>query len=200
MGIRVHLFSDFHCPVCRRAIEPLKWLVRNSPVAGKVRFVFYNYALESHSNAKELAIASLAAARQNQFGAFWDTVDPRTKPDNLLTKISSIRDLDIERFQEDLKDPALAAQVDYERALAKELGLSGTPGICINGDCQAGWASYMMVESRVSSYLTKISKLTEIPPTYIGKEHQYYCKQFSKKDNIFCDLVYEGNTESANIA
>jgi len=47
-AVIVHFWSDFQCPVCLRAIEPLKYLVTSSPFAGQVRVVFSNYASPSH--------------------------------------------------------------------------------------------------------------------------------------------------------
>jgi len=47
--LKVFVFVDFACPVCVRAAEPIKHLMRHyAPAASSVQLVLMNLALESH--------------------------------------------------------------------------------------------------------------------------------------------------------
>ena len=48
--VKVFVFSDFQCPVCRRVVEPVKKLARD--YGPKVQIVFKQNALKMHRNAE----------------------------------------------------------------------------------------------------------------------------------------------------
>ena len=157
--VKVFLFSDFQCPVCRRVVEPLKYLARKYP--DDVQIVFKNNALESHSRAAGAAAAAIAAFRQ---GKFWEYHDLLFTDQSLLAAPDLIRHaeelgLDVARFQSDMNDPAAAAQVTYESAMAQKLGARGTPGFFINGEKIAGWGSYSGMEAAVKRALAAARRL-----------------------------------------
>src|SRR6185369_7655646 len=68
--VYVFVLTDFQCPVCRRAVEPLKYLARRYP--NDVRLVVKQNALVSHNRAAAAAAASIAAFRQGKYWAFAD--------------------------------------------------------------------------------------------------------------------------------
>jgi hypothetical protein len=70
--VKVFVFSDFQCPVCRRVVEPLKQLVRTHP--DEVQIVFKHHALVTHRRAARAAAASIAAYRQGKFWEYHDLV------------------------------------------------------------------------------------------------------------------------------
>lgn len=157
--VRVYVLTDFQCPVCRRIVEPLKYLARRHP--NDVRLVVKHNALPSHANATRLAIASLAAFRQGKFWAYHDRLfaTPGGADDATLVGHAEAVGLDVERFKKDLADPAVAAQVRYESGLAVKLGLESTPGFVVNGDTQMGWGSYMGVKAQVDRALAQAKEV-----------------------------------------
>jgi protein-disulfide isomerase len=151
--VRVYVLTDFQCPVCRRIVEPLKYLARRHPA--DVRLVVKHNALPLHQNAVGLATASIAAFRQGKFWAYHDRLfaNPGPADETTLVGHAQALGLDVERFRKDLADPAVAAQVQYESGLAVKLGMESTPGFVVNGDTQMGWGSYMGIESQVDRAL-----------------------------------------------
>jgi protein-disulfide isomerase len=145
----VFIFSDFQCPVCRRAVEPLKKLVRaHDPL---VRVVFKHQALAMHDRARPTAIASLAAFRHQRFFAFHDRVFEAAHDlsDAALEGHAEAVGVPLDAFRTALGDAALASQVDRETAIGERLGVRGTPGFVVNGDVSVGWGSYLALEHPV---------------------------------------------------
>jgi predicted DsbA family dithiol-disulfide isomerase len=131
-----------------RAIEPLKYMARKYP--NDVQVVFKHYPLDIHRLAFDQAVASLAAARQNKFWEFVDTIFQRRRADtSVLLSIASDLGLDMFKFNQDFNSQELRDQVTYEKNLAEQLGFTGTPGFFIAGDKTAGWASYEYIHSKV---------------------------------------------------
>jgi protein-disulfide isomerase len=153
--VRIYLFTDFQCPVCPRAVEPLKHLARAYPK--DVRIVLKQNALASHGRAARVAAASLAAFRQGKFWKFHDRVfaSAAQLEDQDLVAHAQALGLDVSRFQRDMDDEAVTAQVKYESDLATSLGLGSTPGLVVNGALQKGWGSYMGLESLVKRELER---------------------------------------------
>jgi protein-disulfide isomerase len=153
--VRIFLFTDFQCPVCPRVVEPIKYLARAYPK--DVRIVLKENALASHGRAARAAAASLAAFRQGKFWEFHDRVFASSGQleDTDLVAHAQALGLDVARFQRDMDDEAVTAQVTYESELATSLGLGSTPGLVVNGTLQKGWGSYMSLESLVKRELDR---------------------------------------------
>jgi protein-disulfide isomerase len=170
--VYVFVLSDFQCPVCRRAIEPLKYLARRHPT--DVRIVFKHNALTSHVRAAATAAAAIAAFRQEKFWAFADRVFERQGPydDDALAAHAQAVGVDAARFRKDLADPAVTAQVQYESALATSVELRSTPTFVVNGTIQKGWGSYMGIEGQVTRELARAKQIAAggVPPARVAYE------------------------------
>ncbi len=150
--------SDFQCPFCSRVGPTLKKIAKNYP--NDVRILWSNNALSFHDRAKPAAIASLAAHRQ---GKFWEMHDKmfanqRSLTDDNFKKWAKELGLDVAQFETDLKDPALARQVDREQAAANASGARGTPGFFINGKLLSGAQPYEAFKSAVDEALASAKK------------------------------------------
>ena len=154
-SVRVYVFTDFQCPVCRRVVEPLKLLARSLP--DDVFLVVKHAASERHLLAGDAAAASLAAFRQRHFWAFHDRafVDQSRLRRDDLAAVASAAGLDVEAFMHGLGDESVKAQVAYESALAASLDLDSTPSFVVNGHVQRGWGSYRGLEGIVERELTR---------------------------------------------
>jgi protein-disulfide isomerase len=170
--VYVFVLSDFQCPVCRRMIEPIKYLARRHPT--DVRVVFKHNALTSHVRAAATSAASIAAFRQGKFWAFADRVFERQGPydDDALAGHAQALGLDVARFRKDLADPAVPSQVQYESGLATSIELRSTPTFVINGTIQKGWGSYMGIEGQVSRELARAKPIAAggVPPARVAYE------------------------------
>jgi protein-disulfide isomerase len=117
-------YADFTCPRC--AVEALR--LRNS----SARVAFRHFALKArHPRAVPLALSAEAADRQ---GAFWDFHDSlyedqgRIDDPHLWARIEALR-LDVERFEADRRDPAIADRVRRDVREALRAGATTTPAI-----------------------------------------------------------------------
>jgi len=126
-------FSDFECPYCSKVGPLMAELLAKNPETVKV--VFKHYPLSFHKNARRAALASLAAQRQGRFWEFHDQLFEHQKELTPATirKIAQQLSLDLDRFEKDLADPALAARVDKDIRDGKLAGVRGTPTLFVNG-------------------------------------------------------------------
>jgi protein-disulfide isomerase len=126
-------FSDFQCPFCGQAAQVLDEALQVYP--DDVRLVFKHFPLKMHPNAELGARAAVAAGRQGRFWAMHDRLfRDRTamSEDDVRTHAEAIG-LDVDKFEADLASPEVAAQVQADQALGRELGVRGTPALFING-------------------------------------------------------------------
>src|SRR5262245_19284204 len=137
--VRLYVFTDYQCPVCRRALEPLKLLVRSHP--NDVALVIKQSASPRHPLAADAAGAVLSALRQGQFWTYQDRLftDQRALDRGQLIELARTSGLDVAAFTRDLDADAVRAQVRYETALAESLDLAATPSFVVNGHVQRGW-------------------------------------------------------------
>jgi len=156
--VLVTVFSDFQCPVCRRSADPIKQLVMDFP--GKVKVVFRHNALEMHGRSQPAAIAAIAAQRQGKFWQYHDKLfETRRLDDGALLEHARGIGLDVSKFQQDLADQKIVAQVKTESKMSEALGASGTPAFFVNGMRQVGWGSYMALKSMVAREIAKAQEL-----------------------------------------
>jgi protein-disulfide isomerase len=157
--VKVYVFSDFQCPVCRRVVEPVKHIARLYPK--DLQVIFINNALKMHTFAEIAAKGALAAARQGKFWAFHDRLfqNQRALTETDMMNHARALKLDLDRFQKDMASPAIAKQIEYERNISQKLGVRGTPGFYINGTRMVGWGSTGGFQSMVQRALKKVGQL-----------------------------------------
>ena len=151
-------FSDFQCPYCSRGRQVMEDLLKEYPK--DVRVVFKNLPLPFHGDAKPAAIAALAAGRQNKFWEYHDVLfenQRALKEANLLSYAEKLG-LDMAKFKKDIKDPALAKQVDDDMALASKHGVQGTPGFFVNGVQVRGARPLPYFKQLVDRWLEQLAK------------------------------------------
>lgn len=155
----VNVFTDFQCPVCKRAADPIKQLAFDFP--DKVKVVVRNNALPMHARSEATALAALAAGQQGKFWQYYDRLwaAPGARDEGSLARIATELELDLERWKKDRADPANVARVHSESAAAVRLGAAGTPGFFVNGMRQVGWGSFRDLHDRVERELAAGSSL-----------------------------------------
>lgn len=123
-------FVDIQCPYCDRGRQ-----VVHALGIPEVAIVLRHRPLKFHKNARPAAIAIQAAHRQGKAWELYATLfDHRTALDDehILGYAKDVG-VDVPRFESDLKDPAVAAEVDADSALADKLIVASTPSYFING-------------------------------------------------------------------
>lgn len=139
------VFSDFFCPACR-AVEPrLVALVEKYPQ--QVRLVFRHFPLLNlHPQAMVVAQVAEAATQQGKFWPVHDVLfasqsqlNDLSRTDLLnkiweLLSVAGIENLDIALLEQNWDEPEIAQLVQNDLNQARELKLSFTPSIFLNGE------------------------------------------------------------------
>ncbi len=126
------VFSDLQCPFCRRLHATARQL--RDAYGDRLRVVWKDQPLPFHKLARSAALAAHAAGRQGQFWPFVDACMAGADLDDAgLERVARKLGLDLGRWQADRQDALLARRVDEDMALAKSLGVRGTPTSFIDG-------------------------------------------------------------------
>jgi len=134
-------FGDLQCPSCRAEAPVLRGDLREA-YPEKVRVVFKDFPLESiHPWARAAAIAARCVYRQDK-QAFWKYYDwdydnqEQITPENLQSKVmdwAGANKLDTVQLGRCIDTKATEAEVNRNIAEGRELGVTGTPSLFING-------------------------------------------------------------------
>lgn len=135
-------YADFQCPGCQSASSTLAQLAEK--YEEQMGFVFRHFPLTSiHPNALIAAAAAEAAGKQGKFWEMHDvlfanqnnwgslSVDDRT---DTLVEYAGNLGLNTDEFRADLSDEAISKKISFDQALGKKDGVTGTPGILVNGE------------------------------------------------------------------
>ncbi len=122
----VFFYGDFACPRCAVAAQRLR--------AEGARVAFRHLALKAkHERAVPLALAAEAAGRQGAFWAFHDALyddQGRVDDPHLWARCEALG-LDLDRFQADRRDPAIAERVRRDVRDALRAGATTTPTLYV---------------------------------------------------------------------
>ncbi len=130
-------FSDFQCPACRFAVEPMKSL--QALYAKDMRVIFKHYPLtNAHPKAKAAAMAAECAGRQGRFWDFHDKlydnqVDWAKDGGKNLEDYAREFGLDQAAFADCLKDPSVPSAIERDMKEAEDRWVVSTPTFFING-------------------------------------------------------------------
>ncbi len=131
-------FGDLQCPACKAAQPTIEKLVAEEPNA---RFVFQNFPLEMHNwAAKGAAYADCVARASNE--AFWKFISKTYETQSDITSATADEKLTALADGAGVKGadiaacaakPETKARVDASIALGKQVDITGTPTLFING-------------------------------------------------------------------
>jgi protein-disulfide isomerase len=125
-------FSDFQCPYCAQASETVKKI--REAYGDKVRFVFRQFPLSFHPNARGAAEAALAAHAQGKFWPYHDRLFARQSQldRKSLEGYAQELGLDVPAFRKSLDERAFEGQIEADIALGRTAKVDGTPTMFIN--------------------------------------------------------------------
>jgi protein-disulfide isomerase len=135
-AITVVEFFDYRCGYCKRAANAVTQLQQED---SRVRVVYKD--LPILGEASELAAkAALASNAQGKHQAFHEAL-LASKGDMTKDSILGIAKevgIDPQRLETDMANPEWQIVIDRNRALAKDLGISGTPGFVVGTELVPG--------------------------------------------------------------
>jgi len=133
-------FLDFECEACG-AMYPVVEEARER-YAGDITFAIRYFPLPGHFNSTNAAIAAESAARQDKLEEMytrlfqtqgeWGEQQESRAP--LFREYAAEIGLDMDQYDEDVADPAVAARVKKDFDAARDLGLTSTPSFFVNDE------------------------------------------------------------------
>jgi protein-disulfide isomerase len=130
-------FYDYRCGFCKKAASAVTELQKVDP---RVRVVYKDFPIlgEPSELAAKAALASQAQGKHQAFHeALLESHADMTKES--ILKIAAKVGLDAKRLEADLANPKWQAVIAKNRVLARELGISGTPGFIVGNELVPGW-------------------------------------------------------------
>jgi protein-disulfide isomerase len=128
-------FSDFQCPFSKRFHAVIEDVLKAYP--NDVKFVFKNFPLSMHPQARSAAKASLAAAEQ---GKYWQMVDLLFQNNQVLSEdkykeLAGQLGMNVGKFMKDYKDKDAEweKRIKDDMVLASSVDVRGTPTFFVNG-------------------------------------------------------------------
>ncbi|MFQ5786034.1 MAG: DsbA family protein, partial [Alphaproteobacteria bacterium] len=124
-------FFDYNCPYCKRSLKDLQTLVRDDP---GLRIVMKEFPILGPGSLVA-AKAALASRRQapEKYNEFHDAM-MSSRGRLTATRIMDIAaevGFDADRLETDMADPEIQAVIDRNVALARALGINGTPAFVV---------------------------------------------------------------------
>jgi protein-disulfide isomerase len=122
-------FFDYRCQYCKQVVQALTQLVASD---AKLRVVYKELPILG-PDSELAARAALAAHRQGRYARYHAALMARRGPfdEATLLALASEHGLDATRLKADMARPEIVAQIDRNRALARDLGIRGTPAFVI---------------------------------------------------------------------
>ncbi len=159
--VRVVEFADYQCPYCRELEPQLERL--KSEFGDKVAFAFMDFPLPMHAHAQQLAEAADCAGAQGKFWEYHDFLFKDLKEPfdaSALKEEAKTLNLDTARFDSCLDSSGEAAKIKKDMAQGKNLGITGTPTVYINGRFESGNVKYDTLRDIVQQELSGASAPT----------------------------------------
>ncbi|WP_428393623.1 DsbA family protein [Lichenicoccus sp.] len=122
-------FYDPRCPYCRKSLPELDELLSDDPKLRLVEKLIPILGPDSVLEARAIA----AAGRQGKYAVLQHALmtDPGQPDAAQIRAIAGRAGLNVGKLQHDMADPAIDAQLHANVALARTLGISGTPSFVI---------------------------------------------------------------------
>jgi protein-disulfide isomerase len=131
--VEVIEFSDFQCPYCERAYPVVGQVLK--AYGDKIHFVYRNYPLSSHPNARPAAEAAACAAEQGKFWEYHNRLFEHQDKlsDTDLKEAAVAIGLDSGKFTTCVNTRKYQKDVEADITAANEVGVTGTPAFFVNG-------------------------------------------------------------------
>ena len=138
-GATIIEYSDFQCPACALYYGLIKQL--EIEFGSQLRLVFRNFPLTPlHPNAEIAAYAAEAVGQQNKFWEMHDLLFDNQpiwasseNPEEIFLNFATTLNLDLEKFQSDIKSDVVKDKVAEDIISARQNNLNSTPTFFING-------------------------------------------------------------------
>ncbi|CUS31665.1 DsbA family protein [Candidatus Nitrospira nitrificans] len=130
-------FYDYRCGFCKKAASAVTELQKEDR---RVRVVYKDLPIlgEPSELAAKAALASQAQGKHQVFHEALLASHAEMTKESIM-KIAVKVGLDTKRLEADMANPMWQTAIDKNRALARDLGISGTPGFIVGNELVPGW-------------------------------------------------------------
>lgn len=161
--VTLAVFEDFKCPACKFFTESvLPQIERDYIDSGQAQLYFFNFPFLG-PDSTTAALAGECAYHQNE-AAFWDykTIIFRVQgsesqewasPSRLEDLASNLGDLDAADLRTCVDEERHADEVSADRQLGVDVGVTGTPGLFLNGQKLENANNYDAVKAAIDEAL-----------------------------------------------
>lgn len=137
-------YADYQCPGCASMAPHIDSIYNK--YKDEVAFVFRNFPISGHANARAASAAAEAAGKQGYYWEMYEilysnqsswkekTGEART---NTLAELFAgvAKDGDVNQFRTDLSNEDILKKIDFDYALGKDYdNVTATPSVHINGE------------------------------------------------------------------
>lgn len=132
-------FFDYACPYCRASVPDVKRLLDEDK---RLKVVWRDFPVLG-PDSEEAALASLAAAQQGRYRAFYDRMFTTARPsrEGVIRAVRAAGMNEV-RTAEAMKSADIGAEVEKNLDLGRTLGLTGTPSYIIGDRILSGAVGY----------------------------------------------------------
>jgi protein-disulfide isomerase len=159
--VTIDLYSDFQCPICRRAEQLIRQIAPAYIDTGKAKVVYHNFAFIG----QESEWAAQAAECANEQGKFWEysyiLFDNQTG-ENVgaysqanLKKFAADARLDTTAFNACFDSGKYVSLIQKEKAEAQARNIRATPSFYVNGQFIEGLLPASQFTALIDSYQPK---------------------------------------------
>ena len=148
-------FSDYQCPFCKR-VRPTIWRLVDE-YKGKLRYVFMDFPLSFHKDARKASEAAWCAGDQGKYFDFNRKIFDNQEKISVENLKGYAKDLGLntKKFDKCLDDGAHAKDIDAVVAKGAVVGVTGTPAYFINGIMISGAQPYESFKDLIESELKR---------------------------------------------
>jgi protein-disulfide isomerase len=132
-------FADYQCPHCKAAKETIGKLLKKFD--SKLRLIYIDFPINPSGISLEVAHGAYCAGQQKKYWEYHDLAFERQKTLDQSSTLALAKELKLDeaQFQTCLNSPEAKTFVEKSKAEGDRIGISGTPGIFINGKKVKGY-------------------------------------------------------------
>lgn len=151
-------FSEFQCPFCKRTRPTLAQVL--DTYKGKIRYVFRDFPLSFHKEARGAAYAANCAHEQGKYWEFNAQLFENQAKLGAETekKIAQDLGLNMEKFNACVASKKYDKEIDKDQSDGMAVGVSGTPAYFINGKFLSGAQPFANFKEIIDEELAKVKK------------------------------------------
>lgn len=157
-------YGDFQCPGCAGAHPIIKNVTEK--YKDKIKFIFRNFILSYHTNAKAASAAAESAGLQSKYWEMHDliyesqssweslSVEDRT---SFFNSLAETIELDMDKFKTDMASERLVQKMTFDYNLGIKSGVNATPSFYLNGQSIEAevWGDESALSKKIDEELTK---------------------------------------------